>query len=136
MPVNVPVPYAVSGAAIAVAVAIAVYHELPPVDAAPAAPMNETEAVKGAPKPPISHPVRTVPISPVDIPIMAPTIVHPFDALTSPVLTARRPPRDLQTAPKIYKSNAGDVCARHGGRRVNDAARRSWHCVFPKRAAR
>lgn len=127
------VAYAISGSAIAGAVSLAVYHELPPVRIEPAA-LNETVAVKSDPEPPLSHPVRTIPI--VASPVVAPII--------TPAITPAAPPSDVEiplrqvgqenrhTKPKPR----GDVCARHGGHRVDDAARRSWHCVFPKRGSR
>lgn len=119
------VAYAISGSAIAGVVSLAVYHELPPVRVEPAA-LNETVAVKSDPEPPLSHPVRTIPISPVDIPIMAPTMVHPFADAVPPRVT-------VQSGRALSGAVIADVCARHGGHRIDDPGRRSWHCQFQKR---
>ncbi len=132
---GVNVAYAISGAAIACTVGLAVYHELPPLQAdAP----NETVALKGAPEPPISHPVRTILI--VASPIVAPVII-PAQTESEVVqnrseygLAVSEPRHKTRPRPKIEARAGADVCARHGGQRVDDPARRSWHCVFSRRA--
>ncbi len=128
------IPYAVSGAAIAGAVALATYHELPPLREPVLA---ETAAVKTNPEPPVSHPVRTIPI--VASPVVAPAIVpHVAEAPEQRAIAAAIEPRTRRAmkTENPRKTSTGDVCARHGGQRVDDPARRSWHCVFPKRGAR
>ena len=133
------VVYAVSGAAIACTVGLATYHELPPLQADPAP--AETVAVKTNPEPPASHPVRTIPIvaSPLVAPAANPIVSYPVATVApappqaSPVGAVPAAPAGVAAKPK---ERAGDVCARHGGQRVDDPARRSWRCVFPKRSAR
>ena len=126
------IPYAVSGAAIACTVGLAVYHELPPLAAETA--LIETAAPKSAPEPPISHPVRTIPIvaSPVVAQVILPVAAAPEQqAIAAAVRPEMRRATKTENPRKIA---TGDVCARHGGQRVDDPARRSWHCVFSRRA--
>ena len=116
------IPYAISGIAIAGTVALSVYHELPPVRAPVEAPAAETIAVKGDASL-FTHPVRTIPI------IVAPMVVP----IVAPPPVAEDPPEQPQRVSRAPRSRGGDVCARHGGERIDDPRRRSWHCVFPKR---
>ena len=124
------VAYALSGAAIACVVGLAVYHELPPLAAEPA---PETVAAKS--DPPASHPVRTIPIiaSPVVAPIMPQIVEAPEQQAIAAAVIEPKTRRATKTEVR-RKNSTGDVCARHGGHRVDDPARRSWHCVFSRRA--
>jgi hypothetical protein len=74
-------------------------------------------------------------IAPVITPLITPVIIATAPADGSPEGRPRpsQEPRKPQPRPQ---TETADVCARHGGRRVDDAARRSWRCEFPKRPAR
>jgi hypothetical protein len=134
--VSVPVPYAVSGFAIVATFAFAVTRELLPAQVPTAS--VAVEQLRAEP-PPTSHPVRTIPIvaspvvAPVITPLITPVIIATAPADGSP--EGRPRPSQQPRKPRPPRTETADVCARHGGRRVDDAARRSWHCEF-KRAAR
>jgi hypothetical protein len=133
---SVPLPYAVSACAIAATLAFAVTHELLPAEA----PASSVAVEQPKVEPPASHPVRTISIvaSPLVAPAIPAVVPPPVDlgATVSQVETETFPASLKKAAKNITRNITGDVCAHHGGQRVDDAARRSWHCVFPKRAAR
>lgn len=133
---SVPIPYAVSAVAIAAILAFAVTHELlPPLQRPPTASVavEQLPAPKADPAPD-SHPVRTIPI--VARSMIAPVIAQGMEMPSAVAAAAPEQPVSIPRASRPKKSSPGDdVCARHGGRRVDDAARRSWYCEF-KRAAR
>jgi hypothetical protein len=125
---SIPVPYVVSAAAIVAALVLAVAHERPPAPphVAPPAMSVQLEQLPVAPKgddelPDWPHVVRTIPIVQAASPVVA-----------APVITAPEVPAPLARVTERPKPrNASDVCARHGGHRVDDG--RKWHCVYPKR---
>ena len=95
------------------------------VVAAPAAPAAPAEQVPD--KNDVPRVVRTIPIGPWgndDPPAVASVVT----------LAVEVPPPIEHVAPPKLRS--GDICAKHGGQRIDDPARRSWRCKFPKRAIR
>jgi len=132
---SISVPYIVSAAAIVAALVLAVAHERPPAPprvASPAASV-QFEQFPVAPKddelPDWPHVVRTIPIVRANSPAVAPVVI------TAPAPPEGSPQGRVRVA-REPKPHGGDVCGRHGGHRVDDAARRSWHCSFPKRERR
>jgi hypothetical protein len=119
----------VGAAAVMITVAI-VYPELPRQKPPDPPPVAESIAVKNDPAPPPeSHPVRTVPIIGM---VVAPSLEQERE-----VVQDQSPSGRDKTRPPSHRAKTGaDVCAKHGGQRVDDAGRRSWHCVFPKKAGR
>lgn len=131
---SIPVPYIVSAVAIAAVVALAVAHELSPpaLPAAPPAVSVQLEQFPAAPKGdaaelPLSHTVRTVPITLNDAQAAIAA------AVAEPVVPQEAPQRPVKAAPTRERPK-GDICARHGGHRVDDG--RKWHCAYPDRKAR
>lgn len=130
--------YAATAVAISAAVALAITHETAPPAQHPivvaAAPVEEAIAPKSDLEP-VVHVVRTVPVpvSTVDASVVAPVIVTP------PTMIVEQAARDRIAKP-VQSPRTGhltihsDICAAHGGHRVDDPVRRSWHCVFPKRS--
>ncbi len=123
--------YGISAFCIAAAVALAIVHPTPPRSPAVRAAPQESVAVKSNPEPLIlAHPVRTIPISPVEAPLAAPVAIVAPIAQPSPVTDATPPALPVAAKPKHAPS---DVCARHGGYRVEEPNRRRWHCAFGKK---
>ena len=125
--------YGISAFCIAAAVALAIIHPTPPRSPAMrAAPPNESVAMKSNPEPLIlAHPVRTIAISPITAPAVAPVAIVAPIAQPSPAADAMAPALPVAAKPKHAPS---DVCGRHGGRRVDEG--RKWRCEFPKAANR
>jgi hypothetical protein len=130
---SIPIPYIVSAVAIAVVVALAVAHELSPTPVVPVTVRAEQFPV--APKAdepvdvPLSHAVRTVPITPVD---------DGQAAIAAAVTALPVPQEALQQRPAkatLVRDRAGaDICARHGCQRVDEGRR--WRCDCRKREGR
>jgi hypothetical protein len=114
----------ITATAIAGAVALAIVHPELPATASRVAPLNESVAVKTNPEPLLAHAVRTVPVPAVALapPVEAPLAAPQVAVGASVELSAR-----VATKPK-----GGDVCARHGLRRVDEG--RKWHCERPPAA--
>lgn len=129
---TIPVSYIASAVAIAAVVALAVAHELSPA-LEPAVTVRAEQfpvAPKGdAVEPPESHAVRTIPIVPAPIDAQAAISAAVVVLPPAPIIPQIIPPHRISPA----KPTDGDICAHHGGHRVDDAAGRSWHCVYPKR---
>lgn len=120
--------YVGSAVAIAAAVALAIVHPTPSQQQ-PAKEITVVLEEPVAPKEdidPVVHTVHTMTFSTVDVPVIAPVITPPLSDEGSPETPVRvsQEPRPKPT---------GDICARHGGHRVDDPGRRSWHCAYPKR---
>jgi hypothetical protein len=115
--------YVATTIAISAAITLAIIHETTPAQPADTESV-ETYTVVPKSEPPLSHPVRTIPMtaSPLVAPII-PVIIPP------PVILATAPDQPvIHPAPKKQHD---DICARHGGHRVDDG--RKWHCAYARR---
>ena len=84
--------YGISAFCIAAAVALAIVHPTPPRSPAVRAAPQESVAVKSNPEPLIlAHPVRTIAISPITAPAVAPVAIVAPIAQPSPVVGATPP---------------------------------------------
>ncbi len=133
---SIPVPYIVSAAAIVAALVLAVAHEMSPSPTHTAPPIAMSVQPEQSPVVPKSddppdwpHVVRVIPIVQAASPVAAPVVI----TAPTPIIPQNIPRHRISPA---KPPTPGDICARHGGHRVDDAARRSWHCTFPKRERR
>lgn len=127
---SIPVPYIVSAAAIAAALVLAVSHERSPVPhvappiAMPVQPEQSPVAPKSDDLPNWPHVVRVIPIVQAASPVVAPVVI----TAPAPIIPQNIPQHRISPAkPPAH----GDICARHGGHRMDDGRR--WHCAYAKR---